>query len=697
MLAGPGDSLRLGSRAMPTGNSGRVSFAPAEVKDMVRRILLAIVVTLAGLPLAPAAADAPWRGQPTLISGTSRLDQGEWIYTDFVYDDYGADTGPAWGQPNVVSLASTIGDARYPDGKAYRDNAADIVEVRARTAGTDLEIRVLLQTLTDDSAPAIWVKAGEFSDVFTTKNSEVNAGANTVTFVIPRAASRDTVELNLGAGLNDGEGGLRAGVPGNAHMFPEELTTGAPTENRLLDLAFNTRKIEPRGGPWNETEQSAALASGDLGRFVQKIDIRALRSRATTPIPVLEGYSVRLFESRQDLGEGMEEEFPQYRGRWQPYAVWVPKGYDDRRAGPLFLSMHSLSVHHNQYRGGTNATYPTYYEQFGDGLDAVVVTPLARGPDGWYQDEGLIDTLEVWADTLRHYNIDRDRVWVGGYSMGGYGTYRLSTIMPDSFASAVSIVGPPGNGIWAYPAPPPGGEGSPDWTYPQLENTLHVPIWVTHGVFDELVPVAGVKAQTDRLAELGHEYRFALHPAADHLSFTVHDEWSREVRWFKKHPVRVKNPARVTFKVRPASWSTGNRPIIDRHLRALTADVGARIDGAYWVGNVEVESKGDVTGLVDLTSDGVAERRSETTSISEPRADGPTPHLLTGLEVAYGKEGTADKLSGRLSNVSGLTIDVGRAGLSDLPALDIKADRSVTITFIRNGDVVGTTTLSGGS
>ncbi|HJR44750.1 MAG TPA: hypothetical protein VJ927_04040, partial [Actinomycetota bacterium] len=99
----------------------------------------------------------------------------------------------------------------------------------------------------------------------------------------------------------------------------------------------------------------------------------------------------------------------------------------------------------------------------------------------------------------------------------------------------------------------------------------------------------------------------------------------------------------------------------------------------------------------DLTSDGVAERRSETTSISEPRADGPTPHLLTGLEVAYGNEGTADKLSGRLSNVSGLTIDVGRAGLSDLPALDIKADRKVTITFIRNGDVVGTTTLSGGS
>ena len=662
---------------------------------MGRRILLTLAVLLAGLPAAPASGAESWRGRPTLISGTSRLDRGEWIYTDFVYDDYGADTGSAWGQPNVVSLASTVGDFRYPDGKAFKDNAADIVEVRARTAGTDLQVRVLLQTITAASTPAIFVQAGDFSDIFTNKNAEVDTAANTVTFVIPGAASGNTVKLTIGAGLNDGAGELRAGVPGNAHAYPEELTTGGPTENRLLDLAFNTRKIEPRGGPWNETSQSAALASGELEPFAQTIDIEALRSRATTPLPLLKGYSVKLFESRQNLGEGMAAEFPQYRGRWQPYAVWVPKAYDERRAGPLFLSMHSLSVHHNQYRGGTNATYRTYYEQFGDGLNAVVVTPLARGPDGWYEDEGLVDTLEVWADVLRNYNIDRDRVWVGGYSMGGYGTYRLTTIMPDSFASAVSIVGPPGNGIWAYPGPPPGGEESPDWTYPQLENTLNVPFWITHGVLDELVPVAGVQEQADRFGELGHEYRFALHPAADHLSFTVHDEWSREVRWYKRHPVRVKNPGEITFKVRPASWATKGktRPVIVKHLRALTGKVGARIDGAYWVDDVEVAGEGDVTGFIDLRSHGIARRRRKTTPIDTARADGPTPYRLTGLDVSRPKKTTTDKLCGRLSKVSALTIDVGRAGLSDSPELVLKTDGKVTITFVRRGVVVGSATV----
>ncbi len=620
------------------------------------------------------------------------MDHGEWIYTDFVYDDYGADTG-AWGQPNVVSLAGTVGDARYPDGEAFADNAADIVEVRVRAHGNDLEARVLLQTITEAATPAISVTAGDFTGVFTNENADIDVAANTVTFTIADAADGESVQLNIGAGLNDGNGELRAGVPGNAQMSPDELTTGGPTDNRLLDLAFNTRELEPRGGPWNEDAQSAALASGDLAPFAQEIDVAALRSNETTPVPQPEGYSVRLFESRQDLGEGVAEDFPQYRGRWQPYAIWVPENHDAESPSPLFLNMHSLSVHHNQYRGGKSPTYATFYEQFGDGLDTIVVTPLARGPDGWYQDQGLVDTLEVWSDTLDHYKIDRDRVWVGGYSMGGYGTYRLTTMMPDAFASAVSIVGPPGNGIWPYPGPPPGGEDSPDWTYPQLENTLHVPFWVTHGVEDELVPVAGIKRQTDRLAELGHEHRFALHPVADHLSFTVQDEWSREVTWFESHPVRVEDPAEITYKLRPATWATGGDPVIADQLQDLAHEVGANLEGAYWLKDVDVAGEGDVTGFANLTSQGIERRRGATTPINTVGIDGPSPHLLFGIDIAYGEGQLTDKLSGELTNVAALTIDVGRVGLSDSPELDITADREVQITFVRDGKVVSTATL----
>lgn len=645
--------------------------------------------------ITPArASGAPWVGSPTLISGTSRLDAGEWIHTDFVYDDYGADTGE-WGQPNVVSLASTAGDARYPDGSAYLKNAADIVEVRVRPVATDLQVRVLLETLTSPSVPAIWVKAGAFDGVFTSANADVDSAANTVTFIIPGAAAGDSVALNLGAGLNNGAGGLRAGVAGNAAAFPAEITTGGPTSNRLFDLAFNTKTIEGRGGAWNEDVQSAALASGDLSRFAQTIDLAALRSSVVTPVPVEAGYSVRLFESRQSLGEGVTAGFPEYRGRWQPYALWIPKSYDPQRPQAFFLNMHSLSVHHNQYRGGSAhpSTYATLYEQMGDALDAIVVTPLGRGPDGWYKDEGLIDTMEVWADAKAHYSYDPERVLVSGYSMGGYGTYRLTTLMPDIFASAVSVVGPPGNGIWAYPGPPPGGATAPDFTYPQLENTRQIPFWITHGVEDELVPVTGVQQQADRFAALGHEHRFALHPVGDHLGFAFQDNWSRESAWLAGHPQRVTNPARVTYKLRPATWATNGRPVIVAQLRDLAAAVGAHLEGAYWVTKVTNDGAGDVTGVVDLTSGGIARREAGATSILALGTDGPSPYRLTGTAVAYANGSTNDTLSGTLAKVSAITIDVGRAGLSDHPTLSITADRAVIITFTRNGTVVGTATL----
>lgn len=656
-------------------------------------LILFISAYVGAFPSTATITQQSWTGQATLVAGTSRYDAGEWIHTDFVYDDYGADTTPS-GQPNVVSLAPTAGDFRYPAG---HENAADIVEVRAQisdTIASDLEVRVLLQTITDAKMIALQAEVNGSTLIVTHLNSVIDEESNTVSFAVPGAASGDDVTLNIGAGLHDGEGGLKAGVPGSARVFTNEITTGGPSNNRLFDLAFNTHTLEGRGGAWNEDVQARRLQEGNLTPFRQTIDLDLLRSGESTPIPVESGYFVRLFQSRQELGEGMASSFPQYLGKWQPYAIWVPTEYSPGVAVPLFLNMHSLSVHHNQYRGGplASASYKTFYEQFDTGLGAVVVTPLARGPDGWYQDEALVDTLEVWADALKNYTIDPEKIYVGGYSMGGYGTYRLSTLMPDTFAAAVSIVGPPVDGIWAWPAPPTGGEASPANTRPQLENTRHVPIWITQGVEDELVPVSGVIHQANRLDELRHEYRLAIHPVGDHFAFVFQDNWSREVGWLASHESRVRDPHHVTFKVRTASWATAGRqdtPIILAHLADLTAEIGARLDGAYWVDDVAVAGAGDVTGFVDLTTGGIGPRQTGVDEVAAVGLDGPSPYILTGQDKLREQFAVDDTLSGTLSGVSSLTIDVGRAGLSNNPTVSVTSDIPATIIFVRDGAVVG--------
>ncbi|HEX9776218.1 MAG TPA: hypothetical protein VGB83_11670 [Actinomycetota bacterium] len=659
---------------------------------MRRTVLLSTILVLAGMP---AMADPPTGVSPKKIAGTWRYQTGKWIYTDFVYDDYGADT-IARGQPNVVTLAPTAGDFRYPGGDTEAGNAADIVEVRVRISppdDDDLRVHVRLQSLVDPALPAIWVSVDGAETIVTEHNAdEIDPTENTIMFTLPGAAAGGgSIALNVGAGLHDGDGGLREGVPGSAYAQPDEFTTGGPTEARLFDLAFNTRALEGRGGAWNEDVQSRLLAEGDLEPFAQTIDLDALAANETVEPPVEPGYAVRIFESRQDLGEGMRGSFPQYRGRLQPYALWIPEDYDPQTPTPLLLNLHSLSVHHNQYRGGEDpaASYSTMYEQVEDGLGAIVVTPLARGPDGWYQDEALIDTLEVWADAVESFNIDPDRVYVGGYSMGGFGTYRLATLMPDSFASAVSIVGPPADGIWAYPAEPTGGADDPTFTHPQLESTLHVPFWITQGVEDELVPFTGVTVQAQRFGELGHEYRYALHPVGDHFAFAFLDEWSREIGWLASHPTRVTDPRRVTLDVRPASWASGADATILGHLHALVEEIGARLDGAYWVGDVVIAGGDDVTGEVDLTSGGIPSTQTGVASVTAPGVDGPSPYLLTGQDKVFGDVAAEDSLTGRLSGVTSVTVDVERAGLSDAPAVAVTSNVPATITFVRDGAVVG--------
>src|SRR5688572_26238676 len=116
-----------------------------------------LVLALAG-GVGVAAAAPPhqadgtlseWDGQPTMLSGESRISRGELIYTDWLYDDYGADLDNAPNQTVFRGLlAPTRGDYRYPeDSDRYGFNAADIRELRVAADANELHLLVFLQTM----------------------------------------------------------------------------------------------------------------------------------------------------------------------------------------------------------------------------------------------------------------------------------------------------------------------------------------------------------------------------------------------------------------------------------------------------------------------------------------------------------------------------------------------------------------------
>ena len=113
----------------------------------------------------------------------------------------------------------------------------------------------------------------------------------------------------------------------------------------------------------------------------------------------------------------------------------------------------------------------------------VVATPVTP-KHGWEPSQvvRLVDT--VFNDARFGRRIDSSRVYLTGFSMGGFGTFRTACAFPDRFAAIVPLAG--------------GGE--PD----DAAKLQTVPTWAFHGDADEAVPYSASKNMIDAMENLDH-------------------------------------------------------------------------------------------------------------------------------------------------------------------------------------------------
>ena len=363
----------------------------------------------------------------------------------------------------------------YPDGPAAR-NGADIFRVAIGLTDTDTWWRVDWNTLLDPSVPIALFTFD--TDRATTTTDEWPAGAGVrsagidLALLVSASGARlidltthastpveHTVDMSarsflarvprslvepdgtwtvrLAAGLANDVGDGFADVP---------LRHGAkPGQPNVYNVAFRTHEQEkPHLNFWSDAAQAEALADGDVSQFSLAVPWDALADRLTTDEPVVTGASTRWYVSSIELGQGVADTAPLstdpvFLGRVQPYSVCLPATYAPGRTLPLTLLLHSLALGQNQFA----AIGPRLLHQICEDRDSVVVTPLARGPSCWYLDEGELDVWEVWARVAEQLGTDPNRTVISGYSMGGYGAYKLALAYPEVFAQAVVLAGPP--------------------------------------------------------------------------------------------------------------------------------------------------------------------------------------------------------------------------------------------------------------
>lgn len=193
------------------------------------------------------------------------------------------------------------------------------------------------------------------------------------------------------------------------------------------------------------------------------------------------------------------------------YLLYLPEGYGkEEKAWPLLLFLHGAGESGSDLQNVKKHGPPKLVEQKKD-LPFIVVSPQSPGR-GW-DAETLNALLD---DVVAHHKVDKDRIYLTGLSMGGFGTWTLAAAHPEKFAAIVPICG--------------GGNPS------DAKKLKDLPVWVFHGAKDTTVPPNRSEAMVKALKEAGaKEVKFTLYPDAGHDSWTETYNNPEVYEWLLKH------------------------------------------------------------------------------------------------------------------------------------------------------------------
>jgi predicted peptidase len=127
------------------------------------------------------------------------------------------------------------------------------------------------------------------------------------------------------------------------------------------------------------------------------------------------------------------------------------------------------------------------------------------------------DVLDVIKEARREYNIDPDRIYLMGHSMGGYGTWSVAVNNPDLFAALAPIA----------------GGGTPPVVL-GLKKIAHLPWLVTHGDKDPTVSVEESRKMVKAGEALGIKIKYNEIPGGDHSNIVV-PAFKEIFDWFDAH------------------------------------------------------------------------------------------------------------------------------------------------------------------
>ena len=205
-------------------------------------------------------------------------------------------------------------------------------------------------------------------------------------------------------------------------------------------------------------------------------------------------------------------------GESMPYRLFMPRDYDPAKKYPLLLSLHGAGS-----RGDDNLTQLRPWvagwmtEEVQRKHPCIILMPQCHRGQQWvntpwgkgsYDSENISPSVAmelakaIFDKIVKEKSIDRDRIYVMGASMGGYGTWGFIMDNPELVAAAVPIC----------------GAGDPS----RAATIKHIPIWAFHGDIDNVVPPSGSTDMIEAIRRAGGTAaKSTMYEGVRHGSYTM--------------------------------------------------------------------------------------------------------------------------------------------------------------------------------
>jgi len=207
------------------------------------------------------------------------------------------------------------------------------------------------------------------------------------------------------------------------------------------------------------------------------------------------------------------------------YLIYLPLNFSREQQYPLILFLHGASERGNDNIKQTQVGLIPAVQQNPTFYPAIITMPQIPNGMSWSPKDGLKIAMSALDETLEEFKtqIELDRLYLTGLSMGGYGTFTLASLFPEKFAAIVPICAP----------------------YDCNERTnklLSIPMWVFHGENDDIVDVIYSRENVNFLKKLGaKEVKYTEYEGVDHKSWERAYREKDFVDWLFSKKALIKN------------------------------------------------------------------------------------------------------------------------------------------------------------